>query len=185
MAAEAENGGGWGVWRWIGWGGAGVLLLAPLVAMQFTEEVDWSPGDFVFAALLMGSVGLGLELAVRRNRKLAYRLGVAIALGLGFLTIWINGAVGVIGDEGQPANLLFLGVLATALLGAFVARFRPGGMVWAMTAAAVAQGLVPFAAWMWGLAPLALLTRQEVPVLTIVFTALWLAAAASFRKAAA
>lgn len=184
MAASVEKGGRGSVWRWIGWGGAGALLLAPLVAMQFTEEVDWSPGDFVFAALLMGSVGLALEVAVRRSGRLGYRVGVAIALGLGFLTIWVNGAVGVIGDEEQPANLLFLGVLATALLGAFAARFRPGGMAWAMTAAAVAQGLVPFAAWLSGLAPTALLERAEVPVFTVVFTALWLISAALFRKAA-
>lgn len=185
MAAKAENGGGrGGAWRWIGWGGAGVLLLAPLVAMQFTDEVDWSPGDFVFAALLMGGVGLGLELAVRRSGHLAYRLGGAIALGLGFLTIWINGAVGVIGDEGERANLLFLGVLAVALLGAFAARFRPGGMVWAMTAAAVAQGLVPLAAWLFGLAPIELIGRPEAPAFTVVFTGMWLVAAALFRTAA-
>lgn len=184
MPASAENGGRGSVWRWIGWGGAGALLLAPLAAMQFTEAVDWSPGDFVFAAVLMGCVGLGLELAVRRSGDVAYRLGVAMALGLGFLTIWINGAVGVIGDEGRPANLLFVGVLATALAGAFAARFRPGGMAWAMAAAAVAQGLVPFAAWLSGLAPAAAVGRPEVPVFTVVFTALWLVAAALFRKAA-
>lgn len=171
-------------WRVVGWGGAGLILLAPLAAMRVTDEVAWTGSDFVFAGLLLGGVGLGLELAVRASREPAYRVGVAMALGLAFLTLWINGAVGVIGDEGERANLLFLGVLAVAAAGAVLGRFRPGGMAWAMTAAAVAQALVPLIAWAADFAPTALLWAPEVPVFTVVFTALWLVAGALFRKAA-
>jgi hypothetical protein len=49
------------------------ILLLPLVAMQFTDEVDWGVFDFVFAGVLLGGTGLLLELAVRKPRKIAYR----------------------------------------------------------------------------------------------------------------
>lgn len=186
MAASVENGGErWlRVLRIIGWGGAGLLLLAPLVAMQFTDEVDWTASDFVFAGLLLGGLGVALELAVRRGRDWSHRIAAAIPPGLAFLTLWINGAVGVIGDENEPANGLFLAVLAVALAGALVARFRPAGMAWAMTAAAVAQAAVPLAAWGLGLAPTHLIGSPEVPAFTVVFTGLWLLSAGLFRKAA-
>ena len=54
-------------WRIIGWSLAGSVLLIPLVAMQFTKEVQWTVGDFMFAALLIGLVGTAFELAVREH----------------------------------------------------------------------------------------------------------------------
>jgi hypothetical protein len=162
-------------WRMIGWSIPVLLLLLPLVAMRFTAEVNWTASDFVFATVLFGSVGLAFELIVRKSRSLAYRSGAALAVVTAFLTIWVNGAVGMIGSEGNPYNLLFLGVLVLALLGAIVARFRPGGMAVAMAVAAAAQALV---------GALGLPTDLRGGVLSIAFAGLWLLAAALFRKAA-
>jgi hypothetical protein len=64
-----------------------VLLLVPLVAMQFTQEVDWSLFDFVLAGAVLGGTGFLFELAVRKPSSVAYRAAltavgvVAIALG--------------------------------------------------------------------------------------------------------
>lgn len=181
MAANTSSG---IPWRLIGWGGAALLLATPLVAMQFTDEVVWTPFDFAFMGILMGSIGLGLELAFRKAGDGAYRGGAIIALALTFLTIWINGAVGVIGSENEDANMLFLAVLATALVGAIAARFRPVGMAWAMTAAAVVQAAVPALAWVLTPEARPHILAREVFVLTLIFTALWLISAALFRKAA-
>ena len=93
--------------------------------MRFTDEVDWTAFDFVFMAALLGGVGLGLELAVRKTRNVAYRMAACAALAAAFLLIWINGAVGIIGSEQEDANLLYGGVLGVALIGAAAARFRP------------------------------------------------------------
>jgi hypothetical protein len=63
------------------------ILLLPLVAMQFTDEVAWDVADFVFAGILLAGTGLLLEVAVKNPRSLVYRvaagaIGVAaIALG--------------------------------------------------------------------------------------------------------
>jgi hypothetical protein len=170
-------------WRVIGWGGAAALLLAPAVAMQFTHEVNWTPADFAFATVMFGLVGGTLELAVRRGGSRWYRLAVAIALGTAFLLVWINGAVGIIGDEGNPANLMFLGVIAIALVGSIVARFRASGMAVAMGVAAAAEAVV-------GVIALALrLGANEPPffpgvlILIGLFAATWLLSAWMFRKA--
>jgi hypothetical protein len=166
------------VGRIAGWGLAAALLLTPLVAMQFTTEVRWGPLDFALAALLIGGVGLGLELAVRKTGNGSYRTGAALAVLTGFLLVWINLAVGFIGDEGNSANLLFAAVLLVALAGAVAARFRPNGMALAMAAAAGAQLLVAIVAFVADLA-----TRLEL-ALTLAFALPWLASAACFRRAA-
>ncbi|HEV2078674.1 MAG TPA: hypothetical protein VGR19_02090 [Allosphingosinicella sp.] len=161
-------------WRIIGWSILGVLMLLPLVAMQFTDEVNWTASDFVFAGVLFGSVGLTFELIVRRSRSLAYRLGAAIAVVGAFLTIWVNAAVGMIGSEDNPYNLLFLGGLLLALVGAVIARFRSAGMARAMAIAGIAQAAV---------SAFGISTDFRGGVLSMGFSGLWLLPAALFRIA--
>jgi hypothetical protein len=172
---QAMKRGGTSPWRIAGWGLAALLLLLPLVAMQFTAEVDWTASDFVFAAILLGTVGLGAELAVRATRSLAYRAGAGFALAAAFLIVWATGAVGMIGDEDNSYNLLFFAVIALALLGAILARFRAAGMAAAMLAAGVAHA----AAAVGGMP-----TDMRGGTISLVFAGLWLLSAALFRKAA-
>jgi len=177
MASNAENSGGrrLGPWRIVAWSFAAFLLLLPLVAMQFTAEVNWTGSDFIFAAVMIGGVGAVFELTVRMSRNHAYRAGVGFALAAAFLIVWANGAVGMIGDEDNPYNLLFGGVLLIALVGAIIAWFRPAGMGRAMAAAAVAQVAV---------SAFGLSADARGAVFSIAFAAPWLLAAALFRKAA-
>jgi hypothetical protein len=175
MAGKTEEGRRWGAWRIAGWGAGASLLLAPFVAMQFTNEVNWTLFDFIFAGALIGAVGIAFELAVRMTRNDAYRTGVAAALAAVFLIVWANGAVGMIGSEHNPYNLLFIAVIAVALLGAVIAFYRPAGMALTMLVAAVAQAC----AGMGGLS-----ADPRGAVLSTAFAGLWLLAAALFRKAA-
>lgn len=169
-------------WRIAGWTLAVLLLLLPLVAMQFTTEVDWTAADFVFAAVLIGGVGLAIELAFRSNRNGAYRLAVALFVGAAFLLVWINAAVGIIGGEDNPLNLLYAGVLAIACAGAVVARFRARGMARAMSVAAAAQAVVGI---------IAVIAEAHLPpgplgliVLNGGFVAMFAASAVLFGRAA-
>jgi len=166
----------WHPWRLARWAGAGALLLLPLLAMQFTAEVRWDLPDFAFAGFLVLVTGLLYELAARRAASPAYRAGAAVALATGFVLVWANAAVGVIGSEDNPANLMFHGVLAIGLLGALAARLRARGMALALAATAAAQVAADVVAVSngWGFAG---------PV-TVFFAALWLASAWLFRKAA-
>lgn len=161
-------------WRIAGWSIAALLLLLPAVAMQFTNEVNWDETDFIFAAVLFGTVGGVFELAVRMSRNWAYRGGVAAALAAAFLTIWANAAVGMIGNEDNSYNLLFLGVILLALVGSVSARFRATGIAIAMAVAAVAHAAVALG----GLG-----VDQRGAIFSLVFAGFWLLSAGLFRKA--
>ena len=164
-----------GPWRLAGWSAGAALLLLPLVAMRFTDEVQWDLADFAFAGALVVGVGVSWELAVRKSAKPAWRAGVAIALMNAFVLAWSNAAVGIIGSEDNPANAMFHGVLAVGIAGALIARLRPQGMAWALVATAVAQVAVAAVAAVAGMGPAG-------PAL--LFAAPWLASAWMFRKAA-
>ena len=163
------------LWRIIGWGGVTALLLAPLVAMQFTSEVDWDMTDFIAMGFILGSLGLALEFMVSRSGSFSYRIASGIAVLAAFLLVWANLAVGMIGSEGNPYNLLFGGVLAIALVGSIAARFRPTGMAIATAAAGVAQ----IAIALGGMA-----TDPRGAFFSSILGGLWLLAALLFRKCA-
>ncbi|MCX8104820.1 MAG: hypothetical protein N3D80_02975 [Ignavibacterium album] len=74
-----------------------MILLIPLIAMQFTAEVKWTISDFVVAAILLLITGLSLELMLRRVKTTKQRVMLSIILFLVFLFIWAELAVGLIG----------------------------------------------------------------------------------------
>jgi hypothetical protein len=112
----------------------------------------------------------------------AYRAAVAVALAAAFGLVWINLAVGIIGTEDNPANLLYAGVLAVGIVGAVLARGRPEGMARALFATALAQAgagaAAAIAGWGHPASP-----PLELALLNGGFAALWLASAWLFRKA--
>jgi hypothetical protein len=119
------------------------LLLIPLVAMQFTDEVDWNLFDFVVAGALLFGSGLTYELIARKGGNTAYRAAVGVAVATALLLVWINLAVGIIGSENNPVNALYFLVVFIGIIGVGIARFRPRGMAWTLFATAIAQLLVP------------------------------------------
>jgi hypothetical protein len=171
-------------WRIAGWGLAVSLIVLPFVAMQFTSEVNWTAFDFIFATIVLGSVGLGLELAVRKTPNLAFRGGAALGLLVPFLLIWLCGGVGIIGNENDRVNSLYMLVVIIALIGSIAVKAKAAPMAWVMSIAAVATLLVPMIGFMFEMAPREAFSRPEVPISTIVFTGMWLLSAALFRKAA-
>lgn len=162
-----------------------LLLLVPLVAMQFSDEVDWSLSDFVVAGALLFGSGLTYELIARKAGSKAYRVAVGLAVATALILVWLNLAVGIIGSEDNPANLMYLGVLAVGVIGAIIARLRPHGMARTLFAMALAQALVPMIALMiWKpqvtLEPPGVL---GVFVLNACFVMLFVGSALLFRRA--
>ena len=184
MSGLAHDGRSGFPWRTLAWGGSGAILLAPLLAMHINPGVNWTLGDFAVMGVMLGAACLGLEIMLRAGGSFSYRLGSAAALGAAFLLTWINLAVGIIADEAQSANLLYGAVLLTALVGSFASRLEARGLARAMLATAMVQLMVPVAVLLiWpDAAPLAY--QPEVPILTAVFTAAWLASAWLFRRSA-
>ncbi len=186
MTDNTEDGGGRRAnrWRIAAWTAAGLILLLPLFAMQVTDQVVWDAADFViFGALLLG-VGVTYELAARQTGNTAYRSAVGVALAAAFILVWVNGAVGVIGTERDDANLMYAGVLAVGIIGAFIARFQPHGMARALFATALAQALVAAIALIAGLGSSGPSWPLDILILTGFFAALWLLSAWLFRHAA-
>jgi len=178
MIATAGENGGWrsGGVRAALWLFLAALLSVPAIAMRFAPAAgfDWSPMDFVVMGVLLGAVGLGVELVVRASSSLAWRAGAVVAVLTAFLTIWVNLAVGMIGSEDNPYNFVFLAVLALALAGALLARFRAAGMARAMLVAVLAQAAAGAAG---------LPQDPRGGIFSIGFGLLWLLAAGLFALA--
>ena len=165
--------GAWRVLRIAGWLFVAILLLLPTIAMRYTNEVDWSASDFVAMGALLGTVGLATEFLVRRSGSTAYRIGAVIAMATAFLTVWVNLAVGMIGDD-NPYNLLFGAVIAIALVGSILSRFKADGMARTMFATAAAQAIV---------GGLGITSDPRGAVFSMIFALPWVLAAVLFRRA--
>ncbi len=146
--------------------------------------MDWDAVDFAFFIALLVGVGVVYTLAVRKTDNTAYRSAVGVAIAAAFILVWVNGAVGIIGDEGNDANMMYFGVLAVGIIGAIIARFQPHGMARALFATALAHALVALIALIAGFGSTGPIWPWDILILTGFFAALWLLSAWLFRKAA-
>jgi hypothetical protein len=163
---------------------AAFILLLLFLVTQITDEAVWDLADFAIIGVLLVGTGLMYELVVRKKGNIAYRAAVVVALAAAFILVWVNLGVGLIGDEGNPANLMYIGVLATGFIGAIIARFQPHGMARALFATALAQALVAVIALIAELgSPLS--EPGEILTLNGFFIALWIGSALLFRRTSA
>jgi hypothetical protein len=155
------------------------ILLIPLLAAW-----PWSLADFVIAGVLIFGTGLTYVLVARKAGNIAYRSAVGVALAAAFLLVWINLAVGIIGDSGDPANSMYIGVLAFGIGGSIVARFRPHEMARVLFATALAQASVAVIALIFGLGSGSPPGVLGILALNGFFVALFVGSAMLFRYAA-
>ena len=112
-----------------------------------------------------------------------YRSAMGLALAAALLLIWLSLGVGIIGKDGDPANLMYFGVLAVGIIGAIIARLQPHGMARALFATALAQMVVATIALIAGLG-LPWSGPAEILVLNGFFIAMFAGSAWLFRRAA-
>jgi hypothetical protein len=134
-----------------------LLLLIPLALTIRDGGVEgvgwnWTAFDFVFAGVLVFATGLALELALRMSDGFTYRAAAGLGIAATFLLTWVNAAVGIIGDEGNPVFLL---VPLAGLIGAAIARLRPLGLSRTLFTMAALTILIP--------AAVILIVRPPVP----------------------
>jgi hypothetical protein len=172
------------LWSVAIWTAPAAMLLVPLVAMQFSTDVRWTRFDFIVAGLLLYGAVFTYELITRRTASGPYRAAGGVAVMAGLMLVWVNLAVGMIGSENDPANLMFGGVLAIGIIGAIVARFEPAGMARALVATALAQAAVAVIALVnrWGSTGPS--WPRDILGTTALFAVLWVISAALFQKAA-
>jgi hypothetical protein len=108
--------------------GIALLLMIPFIAMLFNTGVNWSPFDFLIAGVLLFGTGLTYELISRKSSNTTFRIAVGLAVMASLMLIWINLAVGIIGSENNPINLMYGGVLAVGFIGAIISRLQARGL---------------------------------------------------------
>lgn len=156
------------------------ILMIPLIAMQISDEWDWSVGDFIFMGILIGGMGLAFEFATRKG-NISYKFAIGIAVGTAFLLTWSNLAVGFIGDD-NPANLLYLVLVAALFISAAISGLKPQKMTRILFAVAIAQLLIPVIALIFSSSdfqPGVL----GVFAITAFFTMLWITSGVLFLRA--
>jgi len=159
-----------------------LILMIPL-AMQSTNEVQWN--EAVAYGVILLVVGGFYELwRWLKTRSNMYRFAFGVGLAGVILLGWVSGAVGIIGSENQPVNLMYWAVPAALLIGSLIARFKPSGMARTLFVTALVQILVPV---------IALIISPEVSwgnvgvigvfVINSIFVVLFAVSALLFRRA--
>ncbi len=75
-----------------------LLLLIPLIGMQFSNEVHWSLFDFILMGLLLLALGFGIHLIIKKTNRLNQKIILITLTILLFLFIWAELAVGIVGS---------------------------------------------------------------------------------------
>ena len=75
----------------------GLLLIIPLIAMQLTDEVEWSLFDFIIMGTLLLITGLMGEIIFKKVKKYKHRVILYVVVAITFLLIWVELAVGIFG----------------------------------------------------------------------------------------
>ncbi|WP_202898542.1 hypothetical protein [Flavobacterium saliperosum] len=74
-----------------------MLLTVPLIAMQFTNEVNWTLSDFIVAGVLLYGTGLLCEFVMRKVTKTEHRIAICALILVLLLLTWVELAVGIFG----------------------------------------------------------------------------------------
>lgn len=74
-----------------------LIVSVPLIAMQFTDEVNWQLSDFIIIGALLVGTGLIYELSIKKIKNIRYRIILTIVLLLVLVLAWMELAVGIFG----------------------------------------------------------------------------------------
>jgi hypothetical protein len=170
----------WGRWVLL----TAVLLAIPALLMAFdiavldpgqgSEGVNWGPIDFAtMGVLILGSCLLFEYASSRLGGSPAHRAAVGIAVLAAFGLVWVNLAVGFMDNEN--GNLMYVLVLAVALIGAAIGRFNPREASFAMFATAAVHAVVAVIGLVANLGP--------TLAADAFWVAGWIASALLFRQA--
>ncbi|WP_069132144.1 hypothetical protein [Rhodohalobacter halophilus] len=157
------------------------LLLIPFTAMQFSKDVVWSLSDFIIAGILIFGTGLSYILITNLFKSSTFRIAVGFSLLSGLFLIWSNMAVGLIGSENNPINLLYFLVIFTGIAGAFISRFKPRGLANTMFSAATVTFVIAISALLTGAQHLPHSSVYEILAVNGFFITLFIVGGMLFR----
>ena len=77
---------------------AELVLLVPLIAMQFSDEWDWKVTDFIIIGILLAGVGFAYQLIVNGVKNNSKQAVAGIVLAALMILLWVEMAVGIFGS---------------------------------------------------------------------------------------
>jgi len=72
-----------------------LLLFIPLIGMRITDEIKWSPFDFIMMGFLLTILGAGINFVINYTKNFENRTLYIGILVLIFLLIWAELSVGI------------------------------------------------------------------------------------------
>jgi hypothetical protein len=157
--------------------GALALLMVPLVASRVVDGWNWPAKAFVLVYVLFFGTGMLYSVIAKKMGAWSYKVGVGVALVAGFALGWSN--MVHVADSENPRNLVYFGVLAVGVIGAWLARLEPRGL--ALTLFAMAATLALIALLLPTGAPPDL--ARNMTIGHVVFVVLFIASGLLFRHA--
>lgn len=124
-----------------------LFLIIPLTGMLLSAGVNWGLFDFIFAWVIIFGSGFTYKFITSKISNTKYKAALAIAVFTSLFIVWSNLAVGIIGSEDNPVNLIYFVMLFAVIIGGVAVKFHPKGLSILMFAAAAAHGLIPFIAF--------------------------------------
>ncbi len=143
--------------------------------------MNWTLLDYVLFTLLLSGPLIALWYFLRSERKVFYRLGVLFAAVGVFLVLWVNGAVGILGEAGSHASMIYVVIPFIALAGAFKTRARTKGLTMTMLILVGAMALIPLFALVLGLITFEAVMIGETAFISVTLAIPFLVAAMLFR----
>lgn len=78
---------------------AAIILTVPLIAMQFTREVNWTAFDFLIMGALLFATAFAIDFVLRKVKTFKSRLIMVLEIVALLMIIWAEMAVGIFGSQ--------------------------------------------------------------------------------------
>ena len=75
-----------------------VILSIPLVAMQFTKDVNWTISDFLVMGILLFTTVFTIDFVLKKFKTLKSRLILIVGIVVLLALVWAELAVGIFGS---------------------------------------------------------------------------------------
>lgn len=161
------------------------IMLAGTLLWQLTRIESMAAWIDYIALGMLASILIAAAVAffLTKGRHAMYRMAILASLGVAFFMNWAIPAVGILGVEGDPADLMYFALQTVVILGAVFVRFRPKGMVGVMAVAVAAHVAVIIAAVLMGLHLRAVTPIDEIIAVNIMFMVMWTGAGILYYSA--
>lgn len=78
--------------------GTALVLAGPLIAMQFTDEMDWNAFDFAALAVVLLGGGVLFTLVASRARDLRGKTAIGVVVAVALALVVVELGVGLVGS---------------------------------------------------------------------------------------